>query len=241
MMLVFAVVLYVARQAARAEVAAEREFERSESLLRNILPTSIAEQLKDGPGDVIARRHDEVSVLFADMAGFTARAGSMSPDRLVRLLNGIFSEFDRLAEIHGVEKIKTSGDAYMAVSGAPVARPDHAEALAALALDMLETAPRLQDGVPIRIGLACGPVVAGVVGSKKFFYDVWGDAVNVAARMESTGVAGRIQVSPAFRERISGDFLFEPRGKIEVKGKGPMETWFLLGRKDAAAAQPVAE
>lgn len=153
----------------------------------------------------------------------------------MRFLNRVFSDFDRLVERHGLEKIKTTGDAYMVVSGVPAPRPDHAHALAALALEMREAATGWRDprgrNVPIRIGIGSGPVVAGVVGTRKFFYDVWGDAVNVAARVETTGSTGRIQVSHDVYERLRDEFVLEARGEIEVKGKGRMSTWFLLARK----------
>jgi adenylate cyclase len=244
----FAVVYYAVRETARAEAATEREFQRSEALLANILPPRVAERLKaqagDRPSGEIADRYPEASVLFADMAGFTARASDTEPADLVRFLNGVFTRLDGLVERHGLEKIKTTGDAYMVVSGVPVPRADHAEALAALALDMRDALAGLVDPkgrpVPVRIGMASGPVVAGVVGTRKFFYDVWGDTVNTAARMEQTGEAGRIQVAPDTRARLDGRFVLAERGTIEVRGKGPMRTWFLEGRKPAAA-MPQAE
>jgi adenylate cyclase len=236
------IVAFALDEAARAESAAEREYERSERLLVNILPTAIAARLKSDGGAVIADRHDEASILFADMAGFTAQASDTEPDDLVKFLNRVFSDFDRLVERHGLEKIKTTGDAYMVVSGVPTARPDHAQALAALALEMREAAAEWRDArgrsVPIRMGISCGPVVAGVVGTRKIFYDVWGDAVNVASRMETTGAAGKIQVSQEIYERLRDDFELEPRGEIDVKGKGRMPTWFLLSRKSLAIVQP---
>jgi len=176
---------------------------------------------------------------FLNVAG--ARWNPLSPALFVQFLNEVFTSFDRLVERHGLEKIKTSGDGYVVVSGAPVARPDRAQAIAELALDMLRLATSLRDqdgrGVPIRIGLASGPVVAGVIGTRKFFYDVWGDAVNVASRMESTGALGMIQVSDETYARLKCRFVLESRGMIEVKGKGLMPTWFLLGRKTPAAAE----
>lgn len=239
------IVSYALREAARAEAAAEREHERSERLLNNILPSSIAARLKSESKVVIADRHDQASVLFADMAGFTARASDTAPDDLVLFLNRVFSDFDRLVERHGLEKIKTTGDAYMVVSGVPAARPDHAQAMADLALEMREVALEWRDprgrNVPIRMGISSGPVVAGVVGTRKFFYDVWGDAVNVAARMETTGSAGRIQVSQDVYERLRDEFVLEARGEIDVKGKGRMQTWFLLARKSLAVVQPLSE
>jgi adenylate cyclase len=235
-LILFAIVFYAVWQAARAEAVAEREYQRSERLLVNILPAAIAGRLKAST-EVIADRYDDASVLFADMAGFTARASHASPLEVVQLLDGVFGAFDQLVEDHALEKIKTTGDGYMVVSGVPVERPDHAQALARFALDMLDAAARLRDphgeAVPIRIGIASGPLVAGVVGRRKFFYDVWGDAVNLASRMESTGVPGRIQVSEDVFGRLKEEFDFEPRGAGEVKGKGVISTWFLLGRREA--------
>jgi adenylate cyclase len=243
--LLLVIVSYALRQAVRAEAVAEREFERSERLLSNILPPSIADRLKSESNTIIADRYDEASVLFADMAGFTARAGETAPDELVQFLNRVFSDFDRLVERHGLEKIKTTGDAYMVISGVPAARGDHAQALATLALEMRETAREWRDphgrSVPVRIGISSGPVVAGVVGTRKFFYDVWGDAVNVAARMETTGVAGKIQISQSVYERLKDDFVLDARGEIEVKGKGSMQTWFLVGRKPPADARTLPD
>jgi adenylate cyclase len=231
------IVWYALRQVTEAEATAEREFDRSERLLANILPPAIAARLKGEDNVVIADRYDEASVLFADMAGFTAQASEVAPDDLVQFLNRVFSDLDRLVERHGLEKIKTTGDAYMVVSGVPIARPDHAQALAMLAIEMCEAATKWRDprglGVPIRIGISSGPVVAGVVGTRKFFYDVWGDAVNVAARMETTGVEGRIQVSQSAHERLKDQFVLEPRGAIEVKGKGLMQTWLLASLRQA--------
>jgi adenylate cyclase len=235
------IISYALSEAARAEAAAEREHERSERLLTNILPRPIAARLKREGSAVIADKHDDASILFADMAGFTAQASDTAPDDLVQFLNRVFSDFDRLVERHGLEKIKTTGDSYMVVSGVPTARSDHAQALAALALEMREAATEWRDSrgrdVPIRIGISSGPVVAGVVGTRKFFYDVWGDAVNVAARMETTGSIGKIQVSQDVYERLRDEFALEPRGEIEVKGKGRMRTWFLLARKSHTAVE----
>jgi adenylate cyclase len=233
-MLIF-IVFYALREAVRAETTAEREYQRSERLLVNILPISIAERLKSKPETLIADKYGEASILFADMAGFTARSSDTAPDALVGFLNRVFSDFDELVERHQVEKIKTTGDSYMVVSGVPTPRLDHAQALAQLALEMRDAATNLRDplgrNVPIRIGIACGPVVAGVVGTRKFFYDVWGDAVNVASRMETTGETGKIQVSQAAYQRLKDEFFLEPRSPIEVKGKGTMQTWFLREAK----------
>ncbi len=215
----------------------ESEYERSEALLANMLPASIADRLKESDRNVIADKYDVASVLFADIVGFTERASSTAPADLVRFLDRLYGAFDELVDKHGLEKIKVSGDSYMVVSGVPRARPDHAQALADFALDMADVAAGLKDrhghSVPLRVGMACGPVVAGVVGSRRFFYDVWGDAVNVASRMESTDSAGRIQLPEAMYERLKDDFVLQERGRIEVKGKGLMRTWYLIGRKVA--------
>ncbi|MCA2241494.1 adenylate/guanylate cyclase domain-containing protein [Mycobacterium sp. WUMAC-067] len=238
--MVFVAVWFALRDTQRAEAVMEAEYERSEALLANMLPGSIAERLKSSSRSVIADKYDEVSVLFADIVGFTERASTTTPADLVRFLNRLYGAFDELVDKHGLEKIKVSGDSYMVVSGVPRARPDHAFALADFALDMANVAAALKDphgdAVALRMGMACGPVVAGVVGSRRFFYDVWGDAVNVASRMESTDSVGRIQVPEAMYERLKNEFVLQERGSIEVKGKGVMRTWYLIGRK--AAEEP---
>ena len=210
------------------------EREKSERLLRNILPESIAERLKRGE-TTIADDFADATVLFADLVEFTRLASAVSAPRLVRFLNEIFSQFDWLAELHGLEKIKTIGDAYMVVGGLPVLRPDHARAVAAMALDMQKVVARLNspEGMccRIRIGISSGPVVAGIIGSKKFTYDLWGDTVNLASRMESLGKVDCIHVSQATYERLRDVYEFEERGLIEVKGKGSMATYFLRGRR----------
>ncbi len=240
--ILYGIVFYAVRQYTRAEERVERELQRSENLLVNILPPSIAERLKGRPEVAIADAYPEASILFADMAGFTARTSDTTPADLVQFLNSVYTRLDSLVERHGLEKIKTTGDAYMVVSGVPVARPDHATALADLALDMRQDMVGLVDtnghAVPVRIGIASGPLVAGVVGTRKFFYDVWGDAVNTASRMESTGEAGKIQVTMATYALLAGQFEFEERGLIDIRGKGQMRTWFLIGRK--AALQSVS-
>jgi adenylate cyclase len=232
--MVVTTVWYAIREIVRAEVAMEVEYERSEALLANILPSSVADRLKDPARNIIADKYDDASVLFADIAGFTEQASDMAPDQLIRFLDQLYGDFDALVDKHGLEKIKVSGDSYMVVSGVPQPRADHLEALAAFALDMADAASRLKDSrgdaLPLRIGLASGPVVAGVVGSRRFFYDVWGDAVNVASRMETTDKVGRIQVPEGVYRRLKDDFVFQERGVVEVKGKGLMRTWYLIGR-----------
>lgn len=224
---------YALRGIGRAEAAMEAEYQRSEALLTNILPATIAERLKDPATDAIADSYPDASVLFADIANFTLRASHTDPGRLVEFLNRLYTDLDRLVDRHGLTKIKTSGDSYMVVAGVPDPRPDHLQALAHLALDVVDTVAGLCDRmgrpVSLRIGLASGPVVAGVVGASRFFYDVWGDAVNLAARMESTGTPNRIQVPQDVYERLCGDFIFEERGDIAVKGKGVLHTWYLVG------------
>lgn len=228
-------VWFALRDTARAEAVMEDQYERSEALLANMLPASIAERLKEPERRVIADKYDEASVLFADIVGFTERASSTPPADLVRFLDRLYSAFDELVDKHGLEKIKVSGDSYMVVSGVPRPRPDHVQALADFALDMADVAAALKDphgrAVPLRVGLATGPVVAGVVGSRRFFYDVWGDAVNVASRMESTDSVGQIQVPDEVYERLKDDFVLRERGHIDVKGKGVMRTWYLVSRK----------
>jgi adenylate cyclase len=233
--ILYGIIYYAVRQFAQAEAMVEREYERSEALLTNILPPHVAGRLKQRANAIIADAYTEASVLFADMAGFTARASDTAPEDLVRFLNGVYTKLDNLVERHGLEKIKTTGDAYMVVSGVPEALLDHAGELADLALDIQETLEGLVDpkgrAVPVRIGIASGPVVAGVIGTRKFFYDVWGDTVNTASRMESTSESGKIQVAPTTHELLADRFEFQARGVIEVRGKGPMKTWFLIGRK----------
>jgi adenylate cyclase len=230
-------VWFALRDTARAEAVMEAQYDRSEALLANMLPASIADRLKEPDRGVIADKYDEASVLFADIVGFTERASSTAPADLVRFLDMLYSAFDLLVDKHGLEKIKVSGDSYMVVSGVPRPRPDHVEALADFAVEMTAFASEVKDphglSVPLRVGMACGPVVAGVVGSRRFFYDVWGDAVNVASRMESTDSAGRIQVPEDVYQRLKDDFVLHERGRIEVKGKGIMRTWYLVGRKPA--------
>ena len=225
--------------AARQVEAFSRENER---LLLNILPASIAARLRGGE-TVIADRFDDMAVLFADVVGFTELSARLEPTDVVGLLNEVFSTCDRLADRFGLEKIKTVGDAYMVVGGLNEGldeadherRPTHAADVADMGLAMLDELGRYRHadgaGIQVRVGLHIGPAVAGVIGLKKFIYDVWGDTVNTASRMESTGIPGRLQVTRATRDRLAGDFDLERRGIVEVKGKGPIETWLLIGRK----------
>jgi adenylate cyclase len=249
-LLAFATISYALRAIDHAEAAMEMEYQRSEALLANILPASIAARLKDPARDsMIADSYDDASILFADIAGFTEHSSQIDPCDLVEFLDRLYTEFDLLVDRHELEKIKTSGDGYMVVSGVPQPRPDHLQAIASLALDMVEATSgiRYADGgrVPIRIGLSAGPLVAGVVGSRKFFYDVWGDAVNTASRMQSSAQTGRIQVPQNVYERLRADFMFEERGDVEIKGKGVMHTWYLVGQlsqtADAAEPRPTAD
>ena len=217
------------------EEALRYQQECTEELLLNILPSPIAQRLKRAES-TIADNFADVTVLFADLVNFTEISAEIPPTRLVDLLNKIFSEFDQLAEKHQLEKIKTIGDAYMVVGGLPTTRPDHAEAIAEMALDMQQKITRFKglNGEPfrLRIGINTGPVIAGVIGTKKFTYDLWGDTVNVASRMESHGVAGCIQVTATTYERLKDKYVFEERGVTHIKGKGDMITYWLMGRAD---------
>ncbi len=236
---IFFGVFYSFMLARNAEDALEREYDRSERLLDNLLPETIAARLKNEPQKIIADDLTHVTILFADIVDFTPRATSLPAPEVVAFLNRVFTEFDQLADLHRLEKIKTIGDAYMVAAGMPDPRPDHAAAIAEMALDMLEVTRRLSaetgEDVAVRVGLHTGPAVAGVIGTRKFFYDVWGDTVNTAARMESQGEPGRIQTTPEARAALADAYEFEPRGEIEVKGKGRMTTWWLTGRKAAKA------
>jgi PAS domain S-box-containing protein len=207
---------------------------KSERLLLNVLPQAIAERLKRGQ-KVIADSFTEATVLFADLVGFTELSTCISPTELVELLNSVFSKFDQLADHHDLEKIKTIGDAYMVVAGLPVPRADHVRAIADIAIDMQHeiTKIKVHDGrsLSLRIGIHTGPVVAGVIGIRRFTYDLWGDTVNVASRMESQGEPKRIQVTEAVYNRLKNGYDFERRGEIAVKGKGDMMTYWLVGKK----------
>jgi urea transport system substrate-binding protein len=210
------------------------EQEKSERLLLNILPKSIAEKLKQDHQS-IAERFDQATIMFADLVDFTGFSSRISPSELVDLLNDIFSTFDELALKHKLEKIKTIGDSYMVVGGVPTPMESHVEAIAEMALDMQQAITQFtrDDGQPfqLRIGINTGPVVAGVIGMRKFIYDLWGDAVNVAARMESQGQARLIQVTESTKVQLEHQYNFQLRGEIHIKGKGPMTTYWLMGKK----------
>ncbi len=227
----------------------DRERERGDRLLRNILPEAVIGRLKTPDPRAgtrpIAQRHPEVTVLFADLIGFTEQAASTDPEELVRALDEVFSRFDQLAGRFGLEKIKTIGDAYMAAAGVPAPRPDHVAAAAEMALEgrACVSALRWPGGAPVgvRIGLATGPVMAGVIGRRKFAYDIWGDTVNTASRLESSAAPGSIQVSEAVYQRLSADYLFSGPYVVQLKGKGPTRARILTGRLTAyPATDPAA-
>ncbi len=234
---------FVARQLAFARrrdftksLLLSAEKEQVSALLHNVLPAKIVERLNSGE-KMIADRFDEASVLFVDIVGFTRLSERATPEDIVRSLNAVFTEIDHLVEKHSVEKIKTIGDAYMVAAGIPTYTPDHVRRLAMFALELRETTRTLETvdlgAIAVRTGLHCGPVVAGVIGVRKFAFDLWGDTVNVASRMESHGVPGRIQVTEAVYEMLKDEFEFEERGMIAVKGKGEMKAYFLLGPRAA--------
>ena len=229
---------YFVRERDRAAEIIAVERERSERLLLNVLPQPIAERLKGGES-LIADGAPEVGVLFADIAGFTPMSEGMAPEDIVRLLNEVFTLLDGLAADHGLEKIKTIGDAYMVASGLLEPGEHHAEQLALMALDMQRETRRFQ-GLQLRIGIDIGPVVAGVIGRSKFIYDLWGDTVNTASRMESHGIPGTIQVTERAHARLAAAFEFEDRGSIEIKGKGSLRTYLLIGPKDELGALHIA-
>jgi adenylate cyclase len=248
---VFTLLALFAKQREEALAALRVEQDKAEGLLLNILPRSIADKLKADTA-TIADQFDAASILFADVVDFTPLSERLPPAEVVGILDHLFTHFDVLAERYRLEKIKTIGDCYMAAAGVPTPRADHARAVALMALDMRE-AMSSQDGVghlglELRIGINSGPVVAGVIGRKRFLYDLWGDAVNTASRMESHGTPGQIQVTRATYELLKDEFVLERRGTVPLKGKGEMETWYLLGRRPAetidvpsAAVEPQAE
>jgi class 3 adenylate cyclase len=225
-------------QAYLAELQVERA--NSDRLLLNVLPKAIADRLKQGERTIVDSFR-EATVVFGDIVGFTSFSANMAPSRTVQLLNDLFSGFDKLAETYQLEKIKTIGDSYMVVGGVPTPVPEHAERCALMALDMIEVLRHFNQrnsiSLDIRIGLNSGPVVAGIIGTKKFSYDLWGDTVNVASRMESHSLPGMIQVSGSTYDLLAGKFDFEERGTIDVKNRGLMATYRLLRRKSEPEGQ----
>jgi len=215
----------------------------TETVLRNILPDVIVERLKAAPGETIADGFAEASVLFADISGFVRLARGLGPEKTVALLNRLVTAFDELAQHHGVEKIKTIGDAYMVASGVPVPRADHAQALAAMALDLVATvraiAAEENIDLNVRIGIAAGPMTAGIIGKNKFSYDVWGDPVNMASRLEQSSEVGRITICPTCHAALKDTFILRPRGRIDIKGVGEQEAWFLDGRREPSLSLPM--
>ena len=242
--MVFTLLAVFAKQRRDALDALRLEQEKAENLLLNILPRSIADRLK-AETQPIADHFASASILFADVVDFTPWSERREATEVVGCLDRLFSHFDELAERHGLEKIKTIGDCYMVAAGVPIPRPDHARALALMALDMLEDVRSNDDvaqlGLELRVGINSGPVVAGVIGRKRFLYDLWGDAVNTASRMESHGTPGRVQITRATYELLADEFECEPRGTITVKGKGEVEVWYLVGPKRDRAADGARE
>lgn len=228
----FVLIFYFVRGKNEALNLLALEREKSERLLLNVLPEEIAAELKQKQG-TIADQYDSASVLFADLVGFTPLSNELSPREMVDLLNAIFSHFDGLVARYGLEKIRTIGDNYMVAAGVPVPRPDHAHALAAMALEMMAYVREDRDcrerGIQFRLGMNSGPLIAGVLGKHKFHYDIWGDTVNTASRMESNGVPGKIQITAATYDLIGDEFVCVPRGNVAIKGKGELATWFLEG------------
>ena len=235
------VLRYFLRQKDTAMSLLRVEREKSDDLLRNVLPSDIATELKEN-GSVVARRFDAVSILFADIVGSTQLTVRLAPEELIDVLNRVFTQFDQIAEKYGAEKIRTIGDNYMAATGVPHPSPSHAADLANMALDMMESITSINSSgdvnVQFRIGLNAGPVIAGVVGQRKFHYDIWGEAVNTASRMESHGVPGKIQITRGLRDLLENDFVCVARGKVEIKGLGETECWFLDGRRAGLKRAP---
>ena len=225
-MFIYAILYYFVKRS-------DRLYRQSEDLLRNVLPDEVAERLKHSH-EMIADRYESASILFADVAGFTPMSARLEPEEVINLLNEVFTSFDALVVDRGLEKIKTIGDAYMVAAGVPVARDDHAVAICDLALAMrddLESHTFAGRHLQMRIGVASGPVMAGIIGRQKFSYDLWGDTVNMASRMESTGEPGQIQLTETTCQMVVELFECEKRGTVDVKGRGPTETWYLVGRR----------
>lgn len=231
----FLIVDHALRVAESAEAALAREYERSETLLRDMMPAPIAERLKNDPKTVIADQLEDVTILFVDIVDFTSRSARFPPEATVSLLNRVFSAFDLLTEKYSLEKVKTIGDAYMVAGGIPEPRPGNVYAVAEMALEVLSTVERigseLGEPIAVRVGMHTGPAVAGVIGTHKLSYDVWGDTVNTAARLESHGQPGRIQVTQETRNALEDRYDFERRGSVDIKSKGELELHYLLGRR----------
>jgi adenylate cyclase len=222
---IYAILFYFVRRS-------DRLYRQSEDLLRNVLPDEVADRLKTSP-EMIADEYESASILFADVAEFTPLSAEMEPEQVINLLNEVFTAFDALVVERGLEKIKTIGDAYMVAAGVPVSRDDHADAICDLALamrELLDSRDFAGRRIHMRIGIASGPVMAGIIGRQKFSYDLWGDTVNMASRMESTGTSGRIQLTEQTCRLIQDRFRCERRGLVDIKGKGPTETWYLEER-----------
>jgi guanylate cyclase len=232
----FILLFYYVNLQRKALRASEESGARSDRLLKNMLPPRVAHVLKSksNPG-MIAEAYPEATVMFADLSGFTTLSGSMSAKELVEMLDGLYSYFDELVERHGIEKIRTIGDNYMVAAGVPEARDDHAEAIATMALDIKDYCLSLDmingRDILFKMGMHSGPVIGGVVGKKNLHFDIWGDTVNTASRMETHGLPGMIQVTETTYKLLKARFALEPRGVIDVKSKGQMRTWFLMGRK----------
>ncbi len=229
------IAFYYQSGAEKSDIALNNEYKRYEDLLLNTLPQPIVDQLLDEKNKIIAERFENTTILFADIVDFTSFSESISSEELVDILNKVFSLFDSLTEKYGLEKIKTIGDAYMVAGGIPIRREDHATAIAHMAIDMIGALKRFNKeygyDLNLRIGVNSGSAVAGVIGTKKFIYDVWGDTVNIASRMESHGVNGKIQVSENTKNMLGNEFTFENRGQIIVKGKGALTAYILTGKK----------
>lgn len=233
--ILYIVMRYFQSQKAKVLEALAIEKSRSEQLLRSILPDSVAQRLHEAQGARIADSHEAVTILFADIVNFTQISATMSPTQVVDMLNHVFSRFDQLATQYGVEKIKTIGDAYMVIAGAPNPRHDHAQVIADMALAMpavlREVSHEIGQSLEMRIGINSGAVVAGIIGNTRFSYDLWGDAVNLASRMEHTGLPNQIQVSASTCALLNQDYVFEPRNGVEIKGKGTVSTYWLKSKK----------
>jgi len=234
----FALIFSAFKQAHHAEALLEKEYEYSEGLLTAMMPKAIADQLKLDKHKTIADGYESVTILFVDLVGFTAKSSERTPQEVIAFLNDLFTEFDLLATKHGVEKIKTLGDSYMAAAGLPKLQTNHPQRIAHFAIDMIEAARKFSETMgedfKLRVGFHSGPAVAGVIGTEKPFYDVWGDTVNMASRLESHGKTDFIQVTRATKNLLADQFTFCRRGNVAMKGKGTQEVWYLTGHRPKA-------